>query len=202
MSSGRYGNARFGTHRGARSAAIDDHRDEHDLGAERPHDVDRLHQRRAPGRRVLGDDDAITRFEGARDPARHAVILRLLADAETAQLAAASGRDRGDAERHRVGAHRQPADRRRVSGDDGEQRIGDQHDAVRSARGLLGVEEPRALRPRLEREVAALDGVREDVGAQRVERGRQRRKRSAAHPPDVARNSSMSNDPSGSFTVR
>ena len=48
--------------------------------------------------------------EGAGEAAGDAVVLGLLADAEAAQRPAPGGGDGGDAEGHRVGAHRQPAD--------------------------------------------------------------------------------------------
>ena len=76
------------------------------------HDVDRLHDRGAPGDGVLGDHDLVAGLERAGEAARDAVVLGLLADAEAAQRPSPRGGDRGDAERHRVGAHRQPADGR------------------------------------------------------------------------------------------
>ncbi len=79
-----------------------------------------------------------------------------------------------------VGAHRQPADRRGVVGDHRQGGVGDERDAVGAAGGLLGVEEPGAARPRLERELAALEGVRQDVVAQRGERFGQRAAPSAS----------------------
>ena len=55
--------------------------------------------------------------QGAGQAAGDAVVLGLLAHAEAAQRPTPCGGDAGDAEGHRVGAHRQPADRRRLVGD-------------------------------------------------------------------------------------
>ena len=91
--------------------------------------------------------------------------------------------DGGDAVGDRIGANRQPADRRGVVGDDLEGGVGDEQDAVGATRRLLGIDEPVAVGARLQREVATLDRVLEHVVAQarRERRGRQRSGRTVGH---------------------
>ena len=137
-------------------------------------DIDGLEQRRPARHGVLGDHDAIAGLQGAGDAPDDAVILGLLAHREAAQLAATRRRHGGDAVGDRIGTDRQPADRRGVVGDDLEGGLGDEQDAVGTARRLLGVDEPGAVRTRLEREVATLHRVVEHVVAQGGSSRRQR----------------------------
>ena len=62
--------------------------------------------------------------------------------------------------------HREPADGRRLGGDQREHGVGHEQHGLGPAHRLLGVDEPAALAARLEREVARLDRVRQEVGPQ------------------------------------
>ena len=97
------------------------------------------------------------------------VALGSLAHAEAAQVPASGGEHGGDAERDRVGAHREAADGGRVGRDDGVHGLGDGDDAVGSARRLLGVEEPRARGAALQGELATAHRVLEHVRTEAVE---------------------------------
>ena len=104
------GDAGGGGHRRAGVAAVDDHGDEDRLGPERPHDLDRLHQRRAPRDGVLGDHDPVARLQRAGQASGDAVVLGLLAHAEAAQLAGPAWRPR---RRRRRRPGRRPSSARR-----------------------------------------------------------------------------------------
>ncbi len=152
-------------------AAIDDHAREHHLRPERLDHLDRFEQRCPAGGRVLDHDDAVGGQQGPSESPGDPMVLRLLADAETPEVPTTSRGDRGHPERHRVGAHGEPADRVGLERHDLEQRVGDREDAIRSTRGLLGIEKPRTGRTRLQGELPALDGMPQHVVAERVEHG-------------------------------
>jgi F420-dependent oxidoreductase-like protein len=150
----------FGGRELGTGAAAIDHDEDHDrVGAEVSDDLGRFERRRAARRGVFGDDDLVAGEKRPSDAAHHPVILRVFADAERAEPATAGGTDRSDAERNRVGSLREPADRRRFGRDDLERRVGDEHHAVGPAHRLLRVDEPRAVLPGLEDEVASADGM-------------------------------------------
>ena len=62
----------------------------------------------------------------------------------------------------------QPTDRRRFGRDDLERRLSDQEDAVGPAHGLLGVDEPGAVLPRLQNEVTGTHGMGTQVLDERI----------------------------------
>jgi hypothetical protein len=161
-------NIALAQHRSARAASISNDDDSDHNRAELTDHVDGLDQRRAAGGRVLGDDDSITRLKRASDSARDAMILCLFANAETAQHSPPCCRYGRNSECHRIGAHRQPTDSRRVVGDHCQRRVGNKNDSIRSARSLFGVKEVAALSARLQREFANSQRVFEDMTPQRL----------------------------------
>ena len=129
------------------------------------HGVGRLEQRRAAGDGVLGDHHLVAGVERPGDAPAAAVVLRLLAHAERLERAAPRRRHAGGDEGHRVGPHGEAADGGRLGRDDREHGVGHEHHGLGPAHRLLGVDEPAALPPRLEGEVARLDRVLEQVVA-------------------------------------
>ena len=159
-----------GRHRLDRPAAVDDRDEQHHLAARLLHRVRRLEERRAACHRVLGDHDLVARVERAGDAPASAVVLLLLAHAEGLEGAAPRRRHAGGHEGDGVGTHGEPADGRRLGRDRREHGVGHQQHGLGPAHRLLGVDEPAALAPRLEREVPRPDRVRQQVGTQVGER--------------------------------
>ena len=93
------------------------------------------------------------------------MVLCFLTHAEAAQAQPAGCADSSNTERHRIGAHREATNGISVARNKTERNIGDEHNAFGTAGGLLGVENPRTLRARLQREVAALHRITNDVVA-------------------------------------
>ena len=150
--------------RAADGAAPVHHRQQqHRLGARLPDHLGRLQHRHAPGDGVLDDGDLVARLQGPGDAAPGPVVLDLLAHAEAAQLPAPGGGHRRHPEGHGVGAHREAADGGDVVGEHGQGGVGHEEHAVGPAGRLLGVDEPGALGPGLQHEVAPADAVLEQV---------------------------------------
>ena len=77
-------------------------------------------------------------------------------------------RHRGDAVRNRIRTDGDAADGSRVTRDVLERDVGHEDDPVGVARRLLRIEEVRRLLARLQREVAVLDRMLEEVGDQQA----------------------------------
>ena len=160
---GAEGDALGGRHRLDRATPVHHRDQQHHLGAGLLHGVGRLEQRRPAGHGVLGDHHLVARVERTRDTTAPAVVLRLLTHAEGLQRTTPRRRHTGGHEGHGVGAHGEPADRRRIGRDHREDGVSDEQHGLGAAHRLLGVDEPAALAPRLEGEVAGLDRVGQQV---------------------------------------
>ncbi len=155
---------------GARAASVDDDEDHHRVRAEITDDLGRLERRGAAGRGVLGDDDLVAREQRTRDATHDAVVLRLAADAERAQLSATRRPDRRDAEGDGIRALREPSDRGRVERDRFERGLGNEQHTVGTADRLLRVDEPGAVLAGLQDEVTGSHGMGTQVLDERITR--------------------------------
>ncbi len=148
---------------------VDDGDDAFDDEAELDRPVDRQERGSPGGGHVLDDHHLLTGDDRPLDVTLRAMVLRLLADHESAQVEPGDPGHRDDGAGHRIGTDRHPPDGGRegpVPAEDFEDRSADEHRAAGVEDHLLGVEVEARLPTGGEAKRPAAEGLGGDEGDQ------------------------------------